>query len=178
MTCVAQKRLCLSSLLGSLSSHVFEPRTSTRSELFAVLSRQFERIFGQILSMTVKLRSNTILVPWRYIKRGTGSLPVDVRRSRTSLFKPPNESNTRRSNLVRKAHSICFDWMVTSQDFLLAHYFLTGFFLFFILEYLPLASIYNISAPKRYGSGFSVWNRLGDAWTYFSLGVAGCMPNT
>ena len=37
-------------------------------------------------------------------------------------------SNTRRRNLVRKAHSICFDWMVTSQDFLLDHYFLTGFF--------------------------------------------------
>ena len=161
----------------SFSSDVFEPRTSTGSGLFAVLSRQFEQIFGQIHSITVKLRSNTNLVPWRYIKRGTGSLPVDVRRSRTSLLKPPNESNTRRSNLVRKAHSIYFDWMVTSQDFLSDHYFLTRFF-FFILEYLPFASIYNISASQRYGSGFSVWSRLGDAWTYFSLGVAGCMPNT
>ena len=122
--------LVLDEVLGSLSSDVFEPRTSTGSGLFAVLSRQFEQIFGQILSIRVKLRSNTILVPWRYIKRGTGSLPVDLRRSRTSLFKLPNESNTRRSNLVRKTHSICFDWMVTSQDFLLAHYFLTVFFVY------------------------------------------------
>ena len=124
--------LVLDQVLGSLSSDIFEPRTSTGSELFAVVSRQFKQIFFcQILSITVKLRSNTMLVPWRYIKRGTGSLPVDVRRSRTSLLKPPNESNTRRSNLVRKAHSICFDWMVTSQDFLLALYFLTGFFFVF-----------------------------------------------
>ena len=61
--------------------------TSTGSGLFALLSRQFEQSFGQILSIRVKLRSNTILVPWRYIKRGTGSLPVDVSRSRTSLLK-------------------------------------------------------------------------------------------
>ena len=60
--------------------------TSTGSGLFALLSRQFEQIFGQILSIRVKLRSNTILVPWRYIKRGTGSLPVDVSSSRTSLL--------------------------------------------------------------------------------------------
>ena len=74
-------------ILGSLSSDVFEPRTSSRSGLFALLNRQFEQMFGQILSIRVKLRSNAILVPWRYIKRGTGSLPVDVRRSRTSLLK-------------------------------------------------------------------------------------------
>ena len=37
--------------------------TSTGSGLFALLSRQFEQIFGQILSIRVKLRSNTILVP-------------------------------------------------------------------------------------------------------------------
>ena len=74
-------------ILGSLSSDVFEPRTSSESGLFALLNRQFEQMFRQILSIRVKLRSNAILVPWRYIKRGTGSLPVDVRRSRTSLLK-------------------------------------------------------------------------------------------
>ena len=63
-------------ILGSLSSDVFEPRTSSGSGLFALLNRQFEQMFGQILSIRVKLRSNAIFVPWRYIKRGTGSLPV------------------------------------------------------------------------------------------------------
>ena len=48
-------------LLGSLSSDVFEPRTSTGSGLF-------EQIFDQIVSKRVKTLSNTHLVAWRHIK--------------------------------------------------------------------------------------------------------------
>ena len=33
--------------IGSLSSHVFERRTSAGSGLFALLSRDFEQLFGQ-----------------------------------------------------------------------------------------------------------------------------------
>ena len=35
--------------LGSFSSDVFEPRTSTGRGLFALLSRNFEQFFGQIV---------------------------------------------------------------------------------------------------------------------------------
>ena len=50
-------------LLGSLSCHVFEQRTSTGSvDVFALLSRAFEQIFGLIVSIRVKTLSNTNLV--------------------------------------------------------------------------------------------------------------------
>ena len=71
----------------SLSSDVFEPRASTRSGLFALLSRDFEQTFGQIVSKIVKTLSNTKLVALRHTKREKGSLPVDVRQSKTSLLK-------------------------------------------------------------------------------------------
>lgn len=45
--------------LGSFSSDVFEPRTSTGRGLFALLSRNFEQILGQIVSLREK---NT----WQY----------------------------------------------------------------------------------------------------------------
>ena len=73
----------------SLSSDVFEPRASTRSGFFALLSRDFEQTFGQIVSKIVKTLSNTNLVALRHTKRGKGSLPVDVRQSKTSLLKLP-----------------------------------------------------------------------------------------
>ena len=73
----------------SLSSDVFEPRASIRSGLFALLSRDFEQTFGQIVSKIVKTLSNTNLVALRHTKRGKGSLPVDVRQSKTSLLKLP-----------------------------------------------------------------------------------------
>ena len=52
---------------------------------FAPLSRDLEQIFGQIVSIRVKTPSNTNLVVSRHIKREKRSLPVDMRRSKTSL---------------------------------------------------------------------------------------------
>ena len=48
--------------IGSLSRDVFERRTSTESGLFALLSRNFENIFGQIVSIRVK--KNLALQIW------------------------------------------------------------------------------------------------------------------
>ena len=45
-------------LIGSLSSDVFERRTSTGNGLFAHLSRDFEQIFGQIVSIRIKTLGN------------------------------------------------------------------------------------------------------------------------
>ena len=78
-------------IIGSLSRDVFERRTSTRSGLFALLSRDFEQIFGQIGSIRIKTLGNTNTVASRLIKREKGSLPVDVRCSKTSLLKLPNK---------------------------------------------------------------------------------------
>ena len=74
---------------GSLSSDVFERRTSTGSGRFALLSRDFEQIFGQIVSIRIKTLGNINTVASRLTKREKGSLPVDVRRSKTSLLKLP-----------------------------------------------------------------------------------------
>ena len=49
----------LRAILGSLSSDVFERRTSTGNGLFAHLSRDFEQIFGQIVSLRIKTLGNT-----------------------------------------------------------------------------------------------------------------------
>ena len=55
--------------IGCLYSDVFERRTSTESGLFALLSRDFEQIWGQIVSLRVKTLSNTYLVVPRHIKK-------------------------------------------------------------------------------------------------------------
>jgi len=61
------------------------------------LSRDFEHIFGQIVSERVKsLLNNTNLVALKPIKIEKGSLPVDVRRSKTSQDKIPNTIPLRR----------------------------------------------------------------------------------
>ena len=80
----------LSSLVGSLSSDVFERRTSTGNGSFALLSRDFEQLFGQIVSLRIKTLGNINTVASRLINRGKGSLPLDVRRSKTSLLKLPS----------------------------------------------------------------------------------------
>ena len=51
-------------------------------DLFAPLSHDFEQLFRQIVSMRVKIPSNTNLVASRLIKREKGSLPVHVLRSK------------------------------------------------------------------------------------------------
>ena len=61
---------------GSLSSDVFERRTSTGSGRFALLSRDFEQIFGQIVSIRIKTLGNINTVASRLTKREKGSLPV------------------------------------------------------------------------------------------------------
>ena len=68
-------------LSRSLSSDVFERRTSTGSGLF-------QQVLGQTVSVNVKTPYNTNLAS-KHIKRETGSLPVDVRQSKASLLKRP-----------------------------------------------------------------------------------------
>ena len=63
---------------------------STGSELSALLSLDFEQIFGQIVSIRVRTLNNTNLVVSRHIKREKSSLPVEVRRSKASLLKLPS----------------------------------------------------------------------------------------
>ena len=77
------------SLLGSLSSNVFERRTSIGSGLFSIFDGGFAQIFSQIASITVKKLRNTNFISSRHVKRENTSLPVDVRRSKTSLLTLP-----------------------------------------------------------------------------------------
>ena len=75
--------------LGSLSNNVFERRTSTGSGLFSFFDGGFAQIFSQIASITVKKLRNTMFISSRHVNRENTSLPVDVRRSKTSLLKLP-----------------------------------------------------------------------------------------
>ena len=90
---MSKRQLLFWVLLGSLSSDVFERRTSTGSGRFALLSHDFEQIFGQIVSIRIKTLGNKNTVASRLIKREKGLLPVDVRRSKTSLLKLPITGN-------------------------------------------------------------------------------------
>ena len=72
------------------SNNVFERRTSTGSGLFSFFDGGFAQIFSQIASMTVKKLRNTNFISSRHVKRENTSLPVDMRRSKTSLLKLPN----------------------------------------------------------------------------------------
>ena len=49
-------------------------------------------MFSQIASITVKKLRNTNFISSRHVKRENTSLPVDVRRSKTSLLKLPIDS--------------------------------------------------------------------------------------
>ena len=62
--------------IGSLNSDLFERRMSSGNGLFAPLSRYFEQIFGQIVSIRIKTLGNTNVVASRLIEREKGSLPV------------------------------------------------------------------------------------------------------
>ena len=61
-------------------------------DLFVPLSHDFEQLFRQIVSMRVRTPSNTNLLASRLIKRETGSLPVDLHRSKTLLLERPFNS--------------------------------------------------------------------------------------
>ena len=75
-----------SSLL-KLSNSVFEPPTSTGSGLFASLGSGLVKTLGEIFFKRENKVSNENLIASRHIKRKKASLPVDVRRSKTSLLK-------------------------------------------------------------------------------------------
>ena len=75
--------------LGSLSNNVFERRTLTGSGLFSFFDGSFAQIFSQIASITVKKLRNTNFISSRHVKRENTSLPIDERRSKTSLLKLP-----------------------------------------------------------------------------------------
>ena len=75
--------------LRSLSNNVFERRTSTGRGLFSFFDGGFAQIFSLIASITVKKLRNTNFISSRHVKRENTSLPVDVRRSKTSLLKLP-----------------------------------------------------------------------------------------
>ena len=79
--------------IGSLSNDVYERRTSIGSGPFSSLDDGFAQIFNQIVSIRVKKLSNTNFISSRHIKREKSSLPVDVRRSKTSFLKLPNSAN-------------------------------------------------------------------------------------
>ena len=88
--CFAHKIYCFLTLsLESLSNSVFERRTSTGSGLFASLGSGLVQTLGQIVFIREKKLSNTNLLESRHIKEKKASLPVDVRRSKTSLLKLP-----------------------------------------------------------------------------------------
>ena len=52
-----------------------------RGGLSALLSRDFEEMFGQMVSIRVKTLSNTNLAALRHIKIEKGFLPVDMHHS-------------------------------------------------------------------------------------------------
>ena len=69
----------------STVSNVFERRASTGNGLFALLSCDFKPMFGQIVFIRIKTLGNANTVVTRHIKREKSSLPVVVRRLKTSL---------------------------------------------------------------------------------------------
>ena len=64
-----------------LSNDIFEGRTSTGSELFAILHRDLDQIFRQIVSMREKTLKSENLVALRHIEMEKDFLPVDAHHS-------------------------------------------------------------------------------------------------
>ena len=64
-----------------LSNDIFERRASTRSGLFAILQRDLDQIFRQIVSMREKTLKSTNLEALRHIKMEKDFLSVDAHRS-------------------------------------------------------------------------------------------------
>ena len=58
------------------------------TDVLALFGSDFEQILEQIVSLRVKTLTN--LIASRHVKIETGSLPVGVRRSKTSLINLPN----------------------------------------------------------------------------------------
>ena len=87
--------------IGSLSNNVFERHTSTGSGLFSFFDGGFAQILSQIASITVKKLRSTNFISSRHVKRENTSLPVDVRRSKTSLLSSDNDDDDR-ENVTKK----------------------------------------------------------------------------
>ena len=78
-------------IIGSLSSDVFERRTSTGSEPFSLLVSLDATVF---ILPSVLILIETIcpkICSKSRLKSAKRPLPVDVRRSKTSLLKLPND---------------------------------------------------------------------------------------
>ena len=70
------------SLIRSLSSDVFEPRKSTGSGLFPLMSRDFEQISEQSVFIRIKnLAMKFATVVSKHVKRENGLHTLEVRRS-------------------------------------------------------------------------------------------------
>ena len=84
----------LNVLLGSLSTHVFETRTATGSELFSLLTCPHTTTFT-LLSIVSPLEMNSIKI-WKAIrsKNANCSLPVAVRVSKTCVLQLPITNST------------------------------------------------------------------------------------
>ena len=77
--------------IGSLSSDVLERRMLNGSRLFALLSRDFEQMFGQIVSIRMKTLSNTNMAASRLIKAHFRLMcVVQKRRCLSSLIRRPS----------------------------------------------------------------------------------------
>ena len=70
--------------LQGFSLREYDARQPRKLRPFPFIGSGF--LFRQIVSIRVKKLSNTNLVASRHIKREKGSLPVDVRRSKTLLL--------------------------------------------------------------------------------------------
>ena len=92
----------LENFLRSLSSEDFARRTLTGSGLYGLLNRDFEQILGQIVSTRVKTLSNASLVASRDFEREKGSIPVGVRRSKTSLLITSSGATTGGSSIASR----------------------------------------------------------------------------
>ena len=89
-------------LLGSLSSDVFERRTSTGSDPFSLLISLDATIF---VLPSVLILTETIcpkICSKSRLKSAKSPFPVDVRRSKTSLLKLPNRRLPRRLGLHKR----------------------------------------------------------------------------
>ena len=82
--------LGLKGLIGSLSSDVFARRTSTGSEPFSLLVSLDVTVFilPSVLILIETICPKICSKSW--LKSAKCPLPVDVRRSKTSLLKLPN----------------------------------------------------------------------------------------
>ena len=84
-----------SCIIGSLSNDVFERRTSTGSEAFSLLISLDAATFVLLSVLTLIETICPKICSKSRLKSAKSPLPVDPRRSKTSLLKLPNVNTTR-----------------------------------------------------------------------------------